>query len=55
MSVTEFPERDEGVKKELEETLENFVEKLHAKFKAMVSDILPAEQVLDTYPLMVEQ
>ena len=55
MSVTEFPELDEGVKKELEETLENFVEKLHAKFKAMVSDILPAEQVLDTYPLMVEQ
>lgn len=51
----EFPDLDEGVKKELEETLAKFVEKLHAKFKVMVRDIVPAEQVLDAYPLSVEQ
>ena len=55
MSHPEFPGLDEGVKKELEETLAKFVEKLHAKFKVMVRDIPPAEQVLDAYPLSVEQ
>ena len=55
MSHPQFPDLDEGVKKELEETLAKFVEKLHAKFKIMVRDIVPAEQVLDAYPLSVEQ
>ena len=55
MSQPDFPNLDEGVKKELEETLASFVAKLHAKFKVLIRGIHPADQVLDEYPLTVDK
>ena len=54
VASTDFPNLDEGVKTELEDTLSNFVETIHEKFRALINDIPEAKDVLENYPLKVE-
>ena len=54
VASADFPNLDEGVKTELEDTLSNFVETIHEKFRGLINDIPEAETVLEKYPLKVE-
>ena len=54
VASADFPNLDEGVKTELEDTLSNFVETIHEKFRGLINDIPEAETVLEKYPLKVQ-